>query len=234
MELAHRLTDDVTIARTVWYGWENHGRLEQLLPAGDDWIVWLLLAGRGFGKTRTGAETVRALVEEHDGEGLRIALIGPTAADVRSVMVEGESGLLAIHPPGEAPVYEPSNHRVVWKNGAIATCFSADEPQRLRGPQHHFAWGSDWTSVCRARGQFGSWSPGDPNRTKLLTVKDTDPEFRLAKRIAANAIAGKIADPTFGATSYKRAAAPWPYSWGHFRLPLAEIGRHAFYNLAER
>jgi phage terminase large subunit-like protein len=143
MELAHRLTDDVTIARTVWFGWENYARLEQLPPSGDDWITWLLLAGRGFGKTRTGAETVRALVEDHGAGGLRIALIGPTAADVRSVMVEGESGLLAVHPPGEAPIYEPSNHRVVWKNGSIATCFSADEPQRLRGPQHHFAWADE-------------------------------------------------------------------------------------------
>jgi phage terminase large subunit-like protein len=140
MELAHRLTDDLAIARAVWFGWENHARLEQLYPPGDDWIVWLLLAGRGFGKTRTGAETVRALVEGQSDAGLRIALVGPTAADVRSVMVEGESGLLAVHPPGEAPVYEPSNHRLVWKNGSVATCFSADEPQRLRGPQHHFAW----------------------------------------------------------------------------------------------
>lgn len=234
MELAHRLTEDPQIARILWHGWENHGRQEQLLPAGDDWIVWLLLAGRGFGKTRTGAETVRALVEGSGNEGLRIALIGPTAADVRSVMVEGESGLLAVHPPGEAPVYEPSNHRLVWENGTIATCFSADEPQRLRGPQHHFAWGHDWITVCRARGQFASWNPGNPNRTKLLTVKDTNPEFRMATRIAADVIAGKVADPTFGATSYKAADKPWPYSWGHFRLPLAEIGRHAFYNLAER
>lgn len=143
LELARRLTEDSAIARICWHGWENYGRLEQLLPAGDDWIVWLLLAGRGFGKTRTGAETVRALVEDQGEAGLRIALIGPTAADVRSVMVEGESGLLAVHPPGEAPLYEPSNHRVVWKNGAIATCFSADEPQRLRGPQHHFAWADE-------------------------------------------------------------------------------------------
>jgi len=143
VELAHRLTEDPAVARTVWFGWDNHGRQEQLLPAGDDWIVWLLLAGRGFGKTRTGAETVRALVEGHGEAGLRIALIGPTAGDVRSVMVEGESGLLAVHPPGEAPVYEPSNHRVVWRNGTIATCFSADEPQRLRGPQHHFAWADE-------------------------------------------------------------------------------------------
>ena len=94
-------------------------------------------------------------------------------------------------------------------------------------------WGHDWIGVCRARGQFRAWSPGNPNRPRLLTVNDADPDFRLAKRIAADAIARRITDPTFGATTYKLAAAPWPYSWGHFRLPLTEIGRHAFYNLAE-
>lgn len=213
------------------WNWTNHARNEQLPPTDDDWIVWLLLAGRGFGKTRTGAETVRALIEH--GGIRRVALVGPTAADVRSVMVEGESGLLSVHPPGDWPVYEPANHRILWQNGAIATCYSADQPQRLRGPQHDFAWGMDWISVCRARGQFAAWNPGNPNRVKLLTVKDSDPDFRLAKRIAADAVAGRIEDPTYGATAYKLAAQPWPYTWGHFRLPLVEIGKHAFYNFAK-
>ena len=94
-------------------------------------------------------------------------------------------------------------------------------------------WGRTWIGVCRARGQFSAWNPGDPNRAKLLAVKDSDPDFRLAKRIAADAIAGRIDDPTFGATAYRVADQPWPYSWGHFRLPLVEIGRHAFYNFAK-
>ena len=67
---------------------------------------------------------------------------------------------------------------------------------------------------------------------KLLTVRDSDPDFRLAKRIAADAIAGRVDDPTYGATAYRVADQPWPYTWGHFRLPLAEIGLHAFYNFA--
>ncbi len=121
--------------------WSGIARAEQVPPADDDWIVWLLLAGRGFGKTRTGAETVRALVETD--KAMRIALIGPTAADVRGVMVEGESGLLSVHPPGPWPIYEPANHRVLWENGAVATCYSADEPRRLRGPQHDFAWADE-------------------------------------------------------------------------------------------
>ena len=98
----------------------------------------MLLAGRGFGKTRTGAEFVRAEVEA--GRAGRVALVAPTAADARDVMVEGESGLLAICPPSNRPRYEPSKRRVTWDNGAIATLYSADEPERLRGPQHDLAW----------------------------------------------------------------------------------------------
>jgi phage terminase large subunit-like protein len=117
------------------YAWEP--RTEQIPPPGD-WRVWLLLAGRGFGKTRTGAEYVRACVNQ--GLARRIALVAPTALDARSIMVEGESGLLSIGPPKERPEYEPSLHRLTWHNGAVATLFSADEPNRLRGPQHDLAW----------------------------------------------------------------------------------------------
>lgn len=122
------------------YDWAFWARPAQLWPEGL-WRVWLLLAGRGFGKTRTGAETVRDAVENRGYS--RIALVGPTAADVRDVMVEGESGLLAISPPWNRPVYEPSKRRVTWPNGAIATCYSADEPERLRGPQHDFFWADE-------------------------------------------------------------------------------------------
>ena len=97
-----------------------------------------MLAGRGFGKTRTGAEYVRAMAQS--GQARHIALVGPTALDARAVMVEGESGLLSVGPPHERPEYEPSLHRLTWNNGAVATVFSADEPNRLRGPQHDLAW----------------------------------------------------------------------------------------------
>jgi predicted phage terminase large subunit-like protein len=98
----------------------------------------LLLAGRGFGKTRAGAEFVRAEIAA--GRAHHVALVAPTALDARSVMVEGESGLLNIGPPRRRPHYEPSLHRLTWHNGAVATLFSADEPDRLRGPQHDLAW----------------------------------------------------------------------------------------------
>lgn len=119
------------------YDWRSQARAKQWPPDGS-WHVWLVLAGRGFGKTRTGAEWVRMMVEQ--GQARRVALVGPTAADVRDVMVEGESGLLAVCPPWDRPVYEPSKRRLTWGNGAVATTFSADEPDRLRGPQHDLAW----------------------------------------------------------------------------------------------
>jgi len=119
------------------YDWRKIARPEQLAPAGS-WRVWLLLAGRGFGKSRTGAEWIREQAES--GRAKRIALVAATASDVRDVIVEGESGILAISPPTSRPLYEPSKRRLTWPNGAIATTYSADEPDRLRGPQHDAAW----------------------------------------------------------------------------------------------
>jgi predicted phage terminase large subunit-like protein len=122
------------VAAFLWPLW---ARPNQLPPPGD-WRTWLLLAGRGFGKTRTGAEWVRSEVQR--GGARRLALVAPTAADVRDVMVEGESGILATAPPWFRPKYEPSKRRLTWPNGAQATTFSADEPDRFRGPQYDRAW----------------------------------------------------------------------------------------------
>jgi hypothetical protein len=94
--------------------------------------------GRGAGKTRSGAEWVRWRAQQNPAS--RIALVAPTAGDVRDVMVEGQSGILAISPLQFKPIYEPSKRRLTWPNGAIATTYSADEPERLRGPQHSDAW----------------------------------------------------------------------------------------------
>lgn len=123
------------------YEWEAWARPEQLAPSERDWRTWLILAGRGFGKTRAGAEWVRNEVQS--GRRGRLALIAPTAADARDVMVEGESGIIAISPPWFQPLYEPSKRRITWPNGAIATVFTADEPERLRGPQHDGAWADE-------------------------------------------------------------------------------------------
>jgi phage terminase large subunit-like protein len=119
--------------RWQWRAW---ARPQQIAPDGD-WLVWLVLAGRGFGKTRMGAEWVRERVR--DG-ARRLILAGPTAGDVRDVMVEGESGILAVSPPHERPLYEPSKLRLTWPNGAVATLLSADEPERFRGKQGDTVW----------------------------------------------------------------------------------------------
>ncbi|MFA7306497.1 MAG: terminase family protein [Hyphomicrobium sp.] len=123
-------------------------------PINKAWRVWMLLGGRGSGKTRAGAEWIRSLACGDDpGPRLaasspqgsrkapaRLALVGKTLADVRNVMVEGQSGLLAVHPAHERPVFEPSKRRLTWRNGAVAELFSADEAEALRGPQFTAAW----------------------------------------------------------------------------------------------
>jgi len=130
------LTDQEALA--LEYDWRFWARKNQIAPGGD-WSWWLLLAGRGFGKTRTGAEWVR---EAKDTCG-RMALVAPTAGDARDVMVEGESGILAISPPWDRPIYEPSKRRLTWNNGAQVITYSADEPDRLRGPQHDGCWADE-------------------------------------------------------------------------------------------
>jgi len=117
-----------------WRGW--WARPDQLAPAGD-WSKWLILAGRGYGKTKILSEWVRELVDNKTAS--RIALVAPTAADVRDVLVEGPSGILACCPDWNKPLYEPSKRRVTFANGAVAITYSADEPDRLRGPQHDAA-----------------------------------------------------------------------------------------------
>ena len=116
-----------------------HSRADQRAPADDEWDYWALFAGRGFGKTRTGAEWVIDQARVH----ARGALVGPTAADVRDIMVEGESGILACARSSFRPEYQPSKRRLVYPNGATQYCYSADEPERLRGPQHHYGWADE-------------------------------------------------------------------------------------------
>jgi len=117
--------------------WETLARAAQLPPDGV-WRVWLLMAGRGAGKTRAGAEWTHARMQ---AGCKRFALVAPTAADARDVMIEGDSGLLAVADRvGERLLYEPSKRKVTWPNGGMALAFSADEPERLRGPQFEYAW----------------------------------------------------------------------------------------------
>lgn len=121
-------------------------RPAQLPPAGD-WAIWAILAGRGFGKTRAGAEWVHALAA---APGRRFALVGTSLDNARAVMVEGESGLLARVPPGGDVTFVPSLRQLTWANGSQARLFSGGEPDALRGGQYDFAWGDEFAHWPRA------------------------------------------------------------------------------------
>lgn len=126
-------------AKVLLHSWEWWRRPNQAVPPGD-WITWLILAGRGFGKTRTGAETCRAWVNQ--GHTF-VNLIGATADDARDIMIEGESGILSICPRSERPVYRKSERKLIWPSGAVSLVFTADEPERLRGKQHQKLWADE-------------------------------------------------------------------------------------------
>ncbi len=127
--------DELETLKSLWPFW---ARPDQLIPPGD-WIYWLPLAGRGWGKTRTGAETLRQWARDFP----LVNLIGATADDVRDVMVEGESGVLAVCPRDERPRYVAHRRRLEWPNGAKSLLFSAEEPERLRGKQHMKLWADE-------------------------------------------------------------------------------------------
>jgi phage terminase large subunit-like protein len=138
----------------TWELWARPNQLEPdaVLANGEHWVTWLILAGRGFGKTRCGAETVIKWVRE--GHCRRLALIAQDSADARDVMVEGESGILACSPRDFKPKYEPSKRRLTWPNGAVATLFSAEDYDSLRGPQFDGAWCDE---LCKWRYAQEAW-----------------------------------------------------------------------------
>lgn len=170
--------------------WPFWARPAQSEPPGD-WYTWLILAGRGFGKTRSGSEWVRSRVCGKTplaaGTHSRVALIAETAADCRDVLVEGESGLLKIHPPEFRPIYEPSKRRLTWPNGAVATLYNATEPDQLRGPQHDLALCDELAKWRYAEEtwdmlQFGMRLGDDPRQ--LITT--TPRPIKLLKKIMAD------------------------------------------------
>ena len=122
-------------AAELYYDWSLWARPDQCAPSGD-WLYWLILAGRGAGKTRAGAETVRAWARDY----AIVNMMGATRQDARDIMVTGESGVLAICPPHERPAFARASDRLEWPNGAVSQIFSAEEPDRLRGKQHMKLW----------------------------------------------------------------------------------------------
>lgn len=169
-------------AEALLYDWGLWAR-ENQLPPESDWRFWLCLAGRGWGKTRTGAEWTKKRVEQGYR---RIALVGRTAADVRDTMIQGESGLMSIYPLSQRPRYIKSERRVEWANGAIAICYSAEEPDQLRGPQHDTAWADELASWMYADAwdqlKFGLRLGDDPRVVITTTPRPT----KIIKELVAD------------------------------------------------
>ena len=194
LEYVTQETDERRLER--WFhDWPCFAHAHQMPPAlaqgGGAWTIWLLMGGRGAGKTRAGAEWVRALAQGiaplADMKHGRIALVGETAHDVREVMIEGESGLLRVHPPRERPQWHSSRRRLEWPNGAVAQAFSADDPESLRGPQFDAAWLDELAKWRYAEAafdmlQFGLRLGARPRQTITTTPRPT----ALIKRLAAD------------------------------------------------
>lgn len=159
-----------------WSFWANKAQL----PPDGEWRSWLIMGGRGSGKTRAGAEWLRAQAES--GRRGRFALVGPTYGDVRDVMIEGESGLLAIAPRDQRPVFESSRGRLVWPNGAQAFAFSAESLEGLRGPQFHAAWCDEFCVWKNGETVLSTLDMalrlGDAPRVVITTTPRAIPAFR--------------------------------------------------------
>jgi phage terminase large subunit-like protein len=189
-----------------------HQTPPRLAPNGKPWLTWLMIGGRGAGKTRAGAEWIRAqalgLPPFASEAASRIALVGETEHEVREVMIEGVSGLLAVHPPHERPIWQPSRKRLEWRNGAVAQAFSAEDPESLRGPQFCCAWSDEMAKWRHAEAtfdmlQFGLRLGSQPRQLITTTPRPTallkrliDESTSVVSRAATAANAHNLA-PTF-------------------------------------
>ena len=156
-------------------GWRFSARPDQLPHFDDDWAVWAMIGGRSAGKTRAGAEAVREGVES--GRYGRIGLIAPTSHDCREVMLQGPSGLITIS-DATPPRYEPSLRKITWENGAVGFLYSAEEADRLRGPQHDLLWCDEvaaWPNVQSVwdMSQFGLRVGKKPRAIVTTTPRPT-------------------------------------------------------------
>lgn len=168
-------------AELLWYDWSGYWARPSQLPPSGDWTIWLILAGRGFGKTRTGAEWVRDSVKRFP----LVNVIAATADDARDIMIEGESGILAVCPTSERPLYKASQRRLEWPNGARSLIFTADEPDRLRGKQHMRLW-ADETASWRYpeawdQAMFGLRLGAEPRAVVTTTPRPTSLILSLLK-----------------------------------------------------
>ncbi|MEM6593408.1 MAG: terminase family protein [Pseudomonadota bacterium] len=157
--------------------------LDHQVPPGGDWRTWVIMGGRGAGKTRAGAEWVRSMVEGNlpldEGRAKRVALVGETFDQVRDVMVFGDSGIIACSPPDRKPEWQATRRRLVWPNGAIAECHSASSPEGLRGPQFDAAWVDELAKWQKGREawdmlQFGLRLGAHPQQVVTTTPRNVD------------------------------------------------------------
>ncbi|MHA3980357.1 DNA-packaging protein [Halovulum sp. GXIMD14794] len=164
------------------YLFEHWAHVNHQLPPEGDWTTWVVLGGRGAGKTRTGAEWVRAQVEgptpDAPGKARRVALVGQTYDQVRDVMIQGDSGILACSPPDRRPEWLASKRKLVWPNGAEAQGFSAADPEALRGPQFDAAWCDELAKWKKAEEtwdmlQFCLRLGDDPRQVVTTTPRNT-------------------------------------------------------------
>jgi len=200
------------IAEEWWWG----ARGGQREPAGD-WRVWAIVAGRGFGKTRVGAEWIWARVREDPPAGaraiggpLRIALVGGSLDEVERVMVEGESGLLASARSGEKAEWQPSKKLLTFGTGALAYAYSADRPSMLRGPQHHYGWCDELAKWPRAEATWDNLMLGMRLGPAPRTIVTTTPRpLALLKRVMtlerAVTTRGRTVDNPFSAEDFREA-----------------------------
>jgi phage terminase large subunit-like protein len=174
-------------------GWRSKARPSQLPPRGA-WHGWMILAGRGFGKTWVGANYTNEVAESVS----RIALIAATAADARDTMIEGESGILRTAPAWFRPTYEPSKRRLTWPNGSEAVAFSAEESDRLRGPQFGFGWLDELAAMQNAQATWDMFQFGLRVGTNPRWLVTTTPRpIKLIKDLVAREDVRLVVGSTF-------------------------------------
>jgi phage terminase large subunit-like protein len=189
-EIFRKLT--ARVAGALEREWSFVARREQLAPEGD-WRIWLMMAGRGFGKTRAGAEWVLGIAKADPSA--RIALVGATLGEARSVMVEGASGLLSISPGWARPAYAPALRKLTWPNGAMATLFGAAEPESLRGPQFSHGWADEIAKWAGGEAAWHNLMMGMRLGSDPRTVATTTPRpVPLVRALVARAGDGRRGD----------------------------------------
>jgi len=182
LELAEGLSQEqLALLRHDWLLWAHAAQM----PPEGDWTTWLLIGGRGSGKTRAGAEWVRSLATGANPVS-PIALVGETMAQARAVMVEGESGIMRVHPDDERPRFDVGRAQLFWDNGATAYILPANDPERFRGPQFAAAWCDELAKWPKAETtwdmlQFGLRLGAQPRQLVTTTPRPT----RLLKRLLA-------------------------------------------------